>query len=91
MESKDYTEEHGMTHDMLNNLVGELGNKVLLLIGQGFSIDDDIIRFGSITRDCLNIKISVLKSLNLIKSNIGGYYLTDLGSEYLQDYLGWNF
>ncbi|MHA1960160.1 MAG: hypothetical protein ACW99U_08020 [Candidatus Thorarchaeota archaeon] len=76
--------------DSTKNLIGELGETVLRLIYQGCRVDDEIKRFGSVSQECLDVKILVLSELDLVREDDDGYEITSSGEKYLETALGWH-
>ncbi|UCE09826.1 MAG: hypothetical protein JSW61_12765 [Candidatus Thorarchaeota archaeon] len=76
--------------DSTRNLLGEMGELVLRLIYQGCRLDDELTRFGSITQECLDVRITVLRELDLVRDDDDGYEITPAGEKYLEIALGWN-
>jgi hypothetical protein len=76
--------------DSSKNLIGELGETVLRLVYQGFRVDEEIMQYGSISRECLDVKILVLSELDLVREVDDGYEITSSGEKYLETVLGWH-
>ncbi len=74
--------------DTIKYLVGGLGLQVLNMIHHGCITKDDIVRFSSISPTCLDIKIELLLTLNLISKHGLNYSLTREGYSLLQELSG---
>ncbi len=69
-------------------LVGNLGLQVLNLIDQGCTTDTDLMRFSSISKTCLDVKVPLLKTLGLIVADESGYRVTSEGQRVLREIYG---
>ncbi|MBD3406679.1 MAG: hypothetical protein GF411_11240 [Candidatus Lokiarchaeota archaeon] len=68
---------------MIQVLVGPLGTRVLVLISQGCETPDDIVRFSSISYECLDVKIPLLLGLELVEEFESTYKTTSRGEAYI--------
>ena len=89
MESQRLRTNMPLDADSIRNLIGELGVELLGLIRQEFTTDEELIQYSSLTRQCLEIKIPLLETLDLVTQKKDGYRLTKRGEEVLKELLGW--
>lgn len=89
MESQRLRTNMPLDADSIRNLIGELGVELLGLIRQEFTTDEELIQYGSLTRQCLEVKIPLLETLDLVTQKKDGYRLTKRGKEVLIELLGW--
>jgi predicted transcriptional regulator len=90
MEQEDTLNSHAFDLETTRNLVGEMGNEILSLIHQGCMDNDDICRFSSISKPCLEVKIPLLMNLDLVSSRSDRYQITSIGVRYIESVLGWS-
>ena len=89
MDSQRFRSNKSIDADSVRNLVGELGIEILGLIRQEFTTDEELIQYGSVTLQCLEVKIPLLETLDLITQKKDGYKLTKRGKDILIELLGW--
>ncbi|MHA1903693.1 MAG: hypothetical protein ACXADL_00655 [Candidatus Thorarchaeota archaeon] len=89
MDSQRFRSNKPIDADSVRNLVGELGIEILGLIRQEFTTDEELIQYGSVTLQCLEVKIPLLETLDLITQKKDGYKLTKRGKDILIELLGW--
>ncbi|MEM2142694.1 MAG: winged helix-turn-helix domain-containing protein [Candidatus Thorarchaeota archaeon] len=73
-----------LSRDSIKILIGEMGIQILTLVHTGCSTVRDLMRFSSLSRDCLDVKIPLLVMLGLINDDSGNYRLTQLGEGILE-------
>ncbi len=78
------------TFETTRYLIGELGVHILSLIDQGCTDDQDLIRFGRFSRECLSVKIPLLTTLGLLTTSPQGYKVTTVGQSFLDALLRWS-
>ena len=89
MDSQRFRSNKSIDADSVRNLVGEMGIEILGLIRQEFTTDEELIQYGSVTLQCLEVKIPLLETLDLITQKKDGYKLTKRGKDILIELLGW--
>ena len=90
MARRDATPIHTFDLETTRNLVGEMGNEILSLIHQGCKTVDDLTRFSSISKPCLDVKIPLLMNLDLVSITSNRYQITSMGVRYIENVLGWS-
>ena len=90
MEQRETEPIHAFDLETTRNLVGEMGNEILSLIHQGCKNDDDLTRFSSISKPCLEVKIPLLMNLDLVSTTSNRYQITSMGVRYIESVLGWS-
>ncbi|MHA1936141.1 MAG: hypothetical protein ACW97A_12760 [Candidatus Thorarchaeota archaeon] len=89
MESQRLRSNKPIDAESVRNLVGELGIEILGLIRQEFTTDEELIQYGSLTLQCLEVKVPLLEILDLVTQTKECYRLTKRGDEVLIELLGW--
>lgn len=83
MISDRFESENDLDVNMTKVLLGPLGTRILLLISQGCETPDDLVRFSSVSYECLDVKIPLLLNLELIHKLSSSYKTTIRGEAYL--------
>ncbi|MHA2425149.1 MAG: hypothetical protein ACXAEF_10195 [Candidatus Thorarchaeota archaeon] len=89
MESHDTKIDKDFDTGSVKYLLGDLGVLTLNLIAQGCENNEDIIRLSTVTKSCLDVKIPLLETLNLINNDNGIYTVTPHGESVLRELTGW--
>ncbi len=86
----DQTPLDPLTTETTRYLIGDLGIQILSLVDQGCTNDDDLIKFGRFSRQCLSVKIPLLTTLGLLAAGPNGYRITPTGQSFLDTILRWS-
>ncbi|MDF1538068.1 MAG: hypothetical protein P1Q69_04115 [Candidatus Thorarchaeota archaeon] len=89
MDSYDTKINIDIDTNTIKYLLGELGIQTLTLIAQGCTHDEEIKNLSTITGSCLEVKIPLLETLNLITTRKGYYEMTPRGVTALSKITGW--
>jgi len=89
MDSHDITIDKSVDTNTIKYLLGELGIQTLTLIAQGCTKNEEIKSLSTITDSCLEVKIPLLETLDLITTSNGNYEITLHGVAALSRITGW--
>ncbi len=89
MDSHDTKIEKNVDSSTIKYLLGELGIQTLALIAQGCTQDEEIKNLSLVTNLCLEVKIPLLETLDLINTSNGFYEITPRGVTALSAITGW--
>ena len=89
MDSHDTKISKDIDSGSIKYLLGELGILTLSLIAQGCTTNDEIRNLSTITDSCLEVKIPLLETLDLITTERNCYEITPKGISTLSEITGW--